>query len=247
MYSGVELGQVDLDRAPVDADRVHRHGEARRDPARASGECEIVSVPRADDRVALEPAFGQRPVFVGARRAGGIELPAAGVEDGDGDAAALDQHALAHGDLVDLGNLDVGHQRRSWSALSMTERNSSVLVAPITRWPLIRKVGVPVMPSACACSTSRSTSFANRRSSRQRANSSRSRPSSAAYASRSARRNAGWAAKRRSWYAQYFPAAPAQRAASCAGRARLWIASGRSLKTRRTRPSRSEEHTSELQ
>jgi hypothetical protein len=33
------------------------------------------------------------------------------------------------------------------------------------------------------------------------------------------------------------PLAPAQRAASCAGRARVCIASGRSLKIRRIRPS----------
>jgi hypothetical protein len=80
----------------------------------------------------------------------------------------------------------------------MIERNSSMLVAPITIRPLIKNVGVLLIPSACACWMSWSISDANRRSSRHRANASRSRPSSPAYASKSARRKAGWVAKSRS-------------------------------------------------
>src|SRR5262245_15842871 len=153
-------GQVDLDRGAVHAHRIDRDLEARRDPASAGGELEVVSVPWTDDRIALEPSLGEGPVFVRAGRARGIEAAVAGVVDDHRRARPFDQRRLSDGDLVDFGNLDVSHQRRSWSALSMIERNSSMLLAPITSRPLMRKVGVLLIPSACACATSRSTSAA---------------------------------------------------------------------------------------
>src|SRR6266853_4119152 len=171
-------GQVDLDRGAAHANGIDRDEEAGGHATGAGGEREIVAVPWTDDRVAFEPSFGERAIFVRAGRAGGIEASIAGVEHGDRQAAALEQGSLADGDLVDLRDLHVGHQRRSSSALSMAARNSSMLVAPITGRPLMRNVGVLLMPSAWACAMSRSTSAANRRSSRQRANASGSRPSS---------------------------------------------------------------------
>src|SRR4029453_5325252 len=131
-------GQVDLDRGAVHAHGIDGYFHARGDPAGPGGQLEIVAVPRTDDRVTLEPALGEGSVFMRARRAGGIEATAAGVEDGDRRASVLEQRALADADLVDLHDLHVGHQRRSWSAWSMIERNSSMLVAPITIRPLIK-------------------------------------------------------------------------------------------------------------
>src|SRR4029450_10122565 len=55
------------------------------------------------------------------------------------------------------------------------------------------------------------------------------RPRRRASPSRSSREKSGWARNSRSWYSQYRPCAPAQRAATAAGTARLCDRSGKSL------------------
>src|SRR4029434_2643403 len=49
----------------------------------SAGEVEIVPVPRADDRVAVDPALDERSVLVRAGGTAGDEPPAAGVEPRD--------------------------------------------------------------------------------------------------------------------------------------------------------------------
>src|SRR5262245_435597 len=156
-------GQVDFDAFFAHADRVDADGKARRDPALAAAEVEIVPVPRADDRVAVDPALDQRAVLVRAGGTRGDEPVAAGVEEHDRQAAVLDQRALTRCDVFDGRDPHVRHQRRPFNASSTMDRNSSTLMAPTTGRPLIRNAGVLFTPSACACAMSRSTSPAKRR------------------------------------------------------------------------------------
>src|SRR5215470_12495612 len=156
-------GQVDLDVLFAHSDRIDAHGKARRDPAFAAAEVEIVPVPRANDRVAVYPALGERAVLVRTGGTRGDEPAAAGVEEHDRQAAVLDQRALTRCDVLDGRDPHIRHQRRPFNASSTMDRNSSTLMAPRTGRPLMRNAGVLFTPSACACAMSRSTSPAKRR------------------------------------------------------------------------------------
>src|SRR5712692_9081353 len=74
--------QLDLDRAVDDAHGVRGDLEVGVDEARARREVEVVPVPRADDRLPLEPTLGEGPVLVRADGAHRVKAPAARVEHG---------------------------------------------------------------------------------------------------------------------------------------------------------------------
>src|SRR6185436_15022522 len=117
-----------------------------------------------------------------------------------------------------------------FSSWSMTVWNAGNGCAPTTFVPLMKKVGVPVAPTAAPSLASESTLSLNLPESSAALNLAMLRPSSSAYFSSDGRSSACWLANSLSWYGQNFPCSLAASAASAARCALSWNGSGSCLK-----------------